>query len=376
MMSTQLYSPVDSASLAAVLDGWKQQCPQMAVLVLLPEAEKGRVEAIQQLCTERGIVLMGAIFPALVVQNQFVTQGAWLMRFDQAPTFMLADNLKGVGFNRLSEWVGAVTSNGQTPHQVFFIIDSMVPNIATMLNVLHHSCHHKPQYLGVNAGSETFTPMPCLFDNSRCVGDALLAVCLDATPSSVRHAYPVSKSVMRASAAEGNRIVEIDGRPAFDVYSEVIAREYQVQLTRDNFYQYAVHYPFGVVTALDVHVRIPVGLGDDLSIVCVGEIGKGAYLRLLKAPANLDASDCVSEIVEDLQLESTAQGAGRSLLTFYCAGRRMHFGEQAEHELERLRRQTGVAQLGGALSLGEIGTEEDVHTPNFHNAALVCLLPQ
>ena len=61
------------------------------------------------------------------------------------------------------------------------------------------------------------------------------------------------------------------------------------------------------------------------------------------------------------------------LLTFYCAGRRMHFGAAASDELGRLAATTGVGALAGALSLGEITTSAEFGIPEFHNAAIVCL---
>jgi len=60
------------------------------------------------------------------------------------------------------------------------------------------------------------------------------------------------------------------------------------------------------------------------------------------------------------------------LLTFYCAGRRMHLGQAAESELAALHAETGVAEMAGALSLGEIGSTVRWGYPMFHNATLVC----
>ena len=41
-------------------------------------------------------------------------------------------------------------------------------------------------------------------------------------------------------------------------------------------------------------------------------------------------------------------------------------------ELAALQTQTGAAALGGALSLGEIGSTSTWGYPMFHNATLVC----
>ena len=61
------------------------------------------------------------------------------------------------------------------------------------------------------------------------------------------------------------------------------------------------------------------------------------------------------------------------MLTFYCAGRRLHLGrDAAANELRSLSaRMAGGRQLG-ALSLGEIGSLRVAGYPMFHNATLVC----
>ena len=91
---------------------------------------------------------------------------------------------------------------------------------------------------------------------------------------------------------------------------------------------------------------------------------------LLKAPT-ADAGQCISHLADGL---AAVNGSlrNRALLTFYCAGRRMHLGDGALQEVSELVRRTGVATLSGALSLGEIGSTHAGAYPLFHNATLVC----
>lgn len=166
--------------------------------------------------------------------------------------------------------------------------------------------------------------MPCLFDNDQVIGDGVLGLVLPEQVSTSAHGYPVAKSLMQATSTVGNRIELIDGRPAMDVYRDVIAAEFGIALTPENFYDYAVHFPFGVVSALDVMVRIPVGFDPDGSIYCVGEVPNQAILRLLRAPG-AESNGCIDILAGALPSRNERDW----LLTFYCAGRRMHFGAAA-----------------------------------------------
>lgn len=373
------YIELDAVSIERVLHDWSSDTPVGGILALLPEAGKAQLPLLQASCRKRGIALVGAIFPALVRQQQFVTQGAWLLRFDaMPPCFLLADINAGdsTGVERVVAAVRAgvpAPPAGAPKPTLFMIFDSMVPNIASLLDGIYLELSNRVDYAGVNAGSETFQPMPCLFDSERVVGNGVLGLLLPGNTAAVlEHGFVRPERAMSATATEGNRIAMIDWRPAFDVYQEIIKAEYGIDLTPENFYQHAVHFPFGILRANgEVVVRIPVALTEDGSLYCVGEIPENSVLVLLKAPA-AGGNGCIGHLVDKLQNENGAQ-YGKGLLTFYCAGRRMHLGAAAESELEAIHAGTGVGEMAGALSLGEIGSTVRWGYPMFHNATLVCI---
>lgn len=377
MFSSQKFCPIDAEILANVLSEWQTLGPEMGIFILLPEAEKAAISTLQTLCRKEKIPMLGAVFPALVTDSGFVTTGAWLLRFDRMPPWFLLADLGEPGAEALvanvETLLKAKTTEGPMP-QLFMIFDGMIPNVSTHLYMLSRPLKSKLTMGGVNAGSETFEPMPCLFSSETVVSNGVLGMLLpQETRLVVRHGYPVSKKLMSATSGKGNRIDSIDGRPAFNVYQDVMKTEYGITLTRENFYEYAVHFPFGVVTALDVLVRIPVGFNDDGSLFCVGEVPSHSALRLLKAPA-FEASSCVGEL-SDLLAGTNNETHDQPLLTFYCAGRRMHFGEAAEKETVQLKSRTKAAKLFGALSLGEFDQDRSFGFPSFHNAAIVCIAP-
>lgn len=356
----------DWSTLATTLAGWRDAHPGLGVMALLPEREADQLPALQAACRELGITLFGGIFPALIVDNRFCEQGVQLLRFDRCPLWSL--NPAANAPAALAELVDRASNDLPPVPTLFLVFDGMLPNIGSLLVDLFGRINTAAHYAGINAGSERFQPMPCLFDSERTLQNAVLGV-LTAKPPVVRHGYPVSKSLMRATATTGNRIDHLDGRSPFEVYSEVIRREFGVELTRENFYDYAVHYPFGEISTLNVLVRIPVGVEADGTLHCVGEIPPNSMLKLLRAPA-LAESHCVEQLIAGLG-QPGAAGTGE-LLTFYCAGRRMHLGPDAERELAQLHAASGASRLIGALSLGEIDSDPELGIPQFHNAALVC----
>lgn len=365
-------------SIEHALSGYPPGTAGAGVVALLPEAEKAQLPLLQEACRRYRLALAGGIFPALIEHQHFSTQGAWLLYFDCMPAVFLRPVDSSDPQSSVAGIVAAVRDGLQAcPPEtekptLFLIFDGMLPNIASLLDGLYLELANRVEYAGVNAGSENFQPMPCLFDESQVLSDGVLGLLLPVAMAPVlEHGFARPKQAMSATSTDGNRIAMIDWRPAFDVYQEIIKAQYGIALTRENFYEYAVHFPFGILRAGgDVVVRIPVALADDGSLYCAGEIPENAMLVLLQAPA-AGENGGIQRLADKLR---SVHGAlpGTQLLTFYCAGRRMHLGQDAEKELAELVATTGVEELAGALSLGEIGSTVRWGYPMFHNATLVC----
>jgi hypothetical protein len=255
---------------------------------------------------------------------------------------------------------------------LFMLFDAMVPNIGTLLDQLYLQLANRVHYAGANAGSETFKPLACLFDNQRLVNNGVLMVLLSEHKGAIlEHGYHAPPQTVYATSTAGNCISQIDWQPAFEVYQELVQSHYGVQITPENFYENAVHFPFGIVRANHhVVVRIPVMLTTDGALFCVGEVAPNSVLTLLKSPT-VDTHETLSVLTKGLTAMN-GDSAASELLLFYCAGRRMHLGiEKATTELQEFEQRTRASQVAGALSLGEVGGSTLHGYPLFHNATLV-----
>jgi hypothetical protein len=373
----QYFPGLDAAPIGALLDSWRGVFPQMGVLALLPEAEKGGPEKLQSVCAQRQVPLAGAVFPALVESGEFRTNGVWLLRFDTMPFVAMHGDLPhdAAGAAQAAAEIGneiRAQINDDAQVTLFLLFDALVPNISTLLDELYLQLANRVHYVGANAGSETFQPMPCLFDNVRIIQNGVILMLLRPHRGAMlAHGYAAPPKMISATSTEGNRIRQIDWRPAFEVYQELVRAQFGVDVTRENFYQHAVHFPFGIIRANhEVLVRIPVALEEDGSVFCVGEVPANAVLTLLEAP-KVDSPHTLQALVQGLtQLNGDLRDS--ELLLFYCAGRRMHLGVDAgTNELHQFTDATRAARISGALSLGEIGSSLQWGYPLFHNATLV-----
>jgi hypothetical protein len=334
-------------------------------LALVAERSTAMVPALQASARAASVALVGGVFPRIIRGGAFHDTGALLLGLAEMPPAVLLPDLRDgeratAAITALvEEHAGAGGEDG-----LFFLFDAMVPTIASFLDGVYAEIGDQVGYVGANAGSETFQPLPCLFDAERVFGGGALVLVLRAPgPAVLDHGYRVGERSVTATSGVGNVITHIDHRPALQVYQELLREQYGVSVTRESFYEHAVHFPLGILRADgEPLVRIPVGLDAQGAIACVGELPANALLAVLQAvPRGSTGS-----------VAAVAAGAGdaEALLLFYCAGRRMHLLDAADQELSSLAGRLAPRPVHGALSLGEIGCTAAGY-PLFHNATLL-----
>jgi hypothetical protein len=380
-MNAPWHSPLDSGLLEVQLRQWQSSHPGQQLLALVAESDQQQLPVLQTCCLHLGIALAGGIFPRLLDGQGFLPGGAWLLPHASPANAALL----GINTGR-----GAATAARQMADQVqhmlqqwpatqgkptlFMLFDAMLPDVASILDELYLLLADQVYYGGVNAGSESFQPMPCLFDQHHTIGHGVLCLLLPSSANPViAHGYAAPPQTTCATATAGNRIFQIDWRPAFDSYRQMVQEQYGAALTRENFYSFGVHFPLGVVLAnQQVLIRVPVALEDDGSVFCVGEVPENALLIMLQAPPE-PGTECVDSIVADLR-QRHGDISQQALVSFYCAGRSMHFGQAALQEISHLQASSAAAPLVGALTLGEIASLQEWGYPLFHNASILCSL--
>lgn len=332
-------------------------------LVFVPEAHKEWAAKIAESFQRAERPLAGAIFPEVIWDGAFRSDGVLLVPLGSSSEVRAMRST-----DALDEWTDAVAGAAEelSGATLLLLFDAMIPNLATVLATVHRAVGDRATCFGANAGSETFQPMPCLFDADGVFEGGGLGVLLPtAARGALLHGYRKNQDAQTATATTGNCVETIAWRPAREAYADLMRDGFGVELTAENFYEHAVNYPFGIpLGSGEVLVRIPVAISDDGGLFCVGEIAENALLTVLDGTANTE------QVPEELAQRVAGEG---TQTLFYCAGRRMQRGvDGATAEIGRFGDALGTAAVG-ALSLGEIGSVEPNGYPHFHNAALVAL---
>jgi serine/threonine-protein kinase len=185
----------------------------------------------------------------------------------------------------------------------------------------------------------------------------------------VAHGLAPSTGRMRVTRAKGNRIYEIDRRPAFEVYREYARTKFGIDLVADKAAPFLVQNELGIYyfDALR-NARAALRVESDWSLVCAGNVPEGASVCILTGDTDSmiqAARRAASEAAEQLE-GSPAAG----VLVFDCVCREAMLGPAFDREINAIAQVFPQAPIAGFLTYGEIARARG-RLEGWHNATVV-----
>jgi methyl-accepting chemotaxis protein len=188
----------------------------------------------------------------------------------------------------------------------------------------------------------------------------------------VAHGYEPITGPMVVTRAEGNHVFEIDGRPAWQVWSEkTSAQAAAVGLVPTNDGRYLFRFPGALQRKKGYKLRaiLSIDVADDSLTFATG-VPTGTVLCIAEGDplAQLGSARRAAEIARSRLDGRAAAGA----LVFDCVVRKLVLGSDFGAAVHMISQALGDVPLAGFDSYGEIALEEgDVSA--FHNATSVVL---
>lgn len=333
------------------------------VLVLAASEGMADGDALDTVAREVTTPVFGGIFPGILYAGERYDEGAVVAGLPVEPTTTVVTGLSDPDRDIRSQLSANVATPGETTAFVF--VDGYAERVGVFVERLFESYGVECRFLGGGAGSLTAEDTPCIVTDEGVLSDAaVLATLPAATTLGVRHGWQEVDGPFRVNDADGATLSMLADGTAFDVYRRVVEADAGRRLTRENFFDVAKSYPFGISRLHEEKiVRDPFKVSDGGSITCFGDVPEGEYLHVLKGrPESLvdAARGATSDAVSDAD-EGT-------LTAFDCISRALYLEDSFEAELDAIGGPSDPAW--GALTIGEIANGEGGHL-QFYNKTVV-----
>ena len=328
---------------------------EQGIVVLLADHPSLDLEAVTDRLRRMERPFMGGVFPGLLWDGELHHSGAVLLSVSFRHPPLLIRDVDDAPLDDLLESyaTGAGESDGAT---VFLLLDGLASNISRLLSAIYNRFGNGYAYLGAGAGSRTLTPKPCLLTPEGVVENAAILTLWDCpTRIGVRHGWqPVGDPVLCTGAVDC-LVQKLNWHDAYETYRSVIREHSDQLLGKENFFDIAKSYPFGIFREdQEPVVRDPIAVQDD-GIRCVGEVPENALLQILHGTP----SQLVQAAAEAAQA-SYREGSAGPYLVVDCVSRSIFLDQRFDRELAAIQRVLSsekAAPWGGVLSIGEIALD-------------------
>ncbi len=320
-------------------------------LLLIAEQSSVSIAALIKKANEKNIQVAGGIFPRIISNNKHYDEGIILKHFPSqvAPVF-----LPGIGKGNLD----LELPNFDPGYRSCLVwVDGLMDNIPRLLERLYEKYWDQMHFVGGGCGSLTLRQKPCLFTNEGfCQDGAILIPLSSGASSGVTHGWQKVAGPFVANKTEANKIIELNWRPAYEVYKEVVESHSQHRFEEGDFFSVSKGFPFGIKKeGQEVIVRDPIAVDSRGVLTCVGHVSRNVSLYVLKGEA-----DHLIESAAVAARKATSQGPYDDCLLIDCISRMLYLEDQFEAELNalggELKKSGSVSEVEGALTLGEISS--------------------
>ena len=312
------------------------------------------------------------------VQEQAVS--VLVLRSDQA-TFVpvkitgIGADMRGAG----RKFAEAMKAHGDTPKMAFLFSDALAGNGTELVRGILEVMGSTFPLGGGAAGDDLNFKKTWQFFNNEALTDAVVGFGIAGNlPIEVGadHGWQAIGNARIATKAQGTKLIELDGKPAFQIYQEYFgdrAGDFKKALSLA-----AVSYPLGMKSkgsGEQIMIRVPLVVGDDGSITCGAEIIPGSEIYLMIgtiAGVLLSAEQTAKSL-----MGTTASASKRVIFVSDCVARKILLGEHGQGEIALLKAAGGPhAVIFGFYSYGQIAPlkppAQDIGTcdPGFYEQSI------
>ncbi|MGD2092565.1 MAG: FIST N-terminal domain-containing protein [Candidatus Aminicenantes bacterium] len=339
-----------------------------SLFILSCDANNFTPDTIDPLLKEIPIPLFGGIFPQIIHEKEKMDKGTIVVGINSAMDTHIIPGLSDKDMDYEAMIDKEVPEIG-TIQTIFVFVDGLAQRIGSFISSLYNIFGAELNYVGGGAGSLSMKQKPCLFTNDGLIKDsAVLAILNLKSGVGVSHGYSSVGGPFKATETEQNSVKSLDWRPALEVYKEFIQAHSRKVLNEETFFEIAPTYPFGITKmGTERVVRDPVMMGENQSIICVGEVPQGSFLDIMEG----DESSLIAAAGKALALSKEAfQRQKEKTLTIFmdCISRVLFLKTRFAEELKSVYEDG--QPLVGACTIGEIAAGSGGYL-EFHNKTAV-----
>lgn len=266
--------------------------------------------------------------------------------------------------------------SGPIPYRSALVLtDALAGYAQALLEELTLATAGQYQFFGGGAGDNAQFQRTVVFHGTEVLTDAAVALeILSPRPLGigVSHGWVPASEAFRVTAAEGLRLIGLNGLPAAEAF-EAHADRLGQKLDRQAPVPFFLNNILGVDAGAGYRLRVPLAIDAAGAVLCAAEVPVGSRVHIMRSSAGSAAA--AARQAAAAALAGLGGHAPQAALFFDCVATRLRLGEHFAAELDAVKERIAGIALIGCNTHGQIARANG-QFEGFHNCtAVVCLLP-
>ncbi|MEA1981240.1 MAG: FIST C-terminal domain-containing protein [candidate division Zixibacteria bacterium] len=369
-MKINYYKQPEIKALQKQLSSLEDDDTVHGILLLACDANNYSPEKLDIILTSFTKPIFGGVFPGIIFNDHRYETGFIVMACDWSPSLSLIENLSSSETDFDGELIKLAKKYSDT-NTMFIFIDGFAERVGAFIESIFSIFGLENNYIGGGAGSLSLKQKPCIITNEGLKQDCAI-ICGTTIKSGigVKHGWETIAGPYKVTSADKTIINELDNKPAFEVYKEAVDKYTGQSIGQDNFFDIAKGCPFGIekIDAEKV-VRDPLFLGENSSLICVGEVETGSFVNILSG--NKESLIQAAGQAVTMAMQSMEGDPEHFIFFIDCISRVLFLENDFEQEIATVYSKSKNLPVFGALTIGEIANNGKDYLEFYNKTSVI-----
>ena len=325
-----------------------------AIVLISDRIKDNFIDDYLELINDNKVEVYGGVFPSLIYGSQLYNDGFIIIAMpDILNASLLPLDLNPKDLNKRINELKASSQNNKV-QSIFTLISAFGTDKTIFLKSLYNAFGNTVNYFGAGCGSITEKRgLEILSNQGYASNSGLILELKSKLEINYAHGWKSSDNIYKVTECVGNEIISINWEPAFKVYQQIIASEYNLNINKTNFFEVAKQFPLGMLRLdSELIIRDPYGITKREGILVVDKIEEGEFIKIM-----FGTSEGLLNSTKAIRINKN-----QNAICFNCISRKLFHQENISSELNKI----APNNLIGAFSIGEIVNHGDSYLEMFN----------
>lgn len=360
--------PQNITSLKSHLFNYENDKNVKSVLFFMADEQHYNESELNPILNKISKPIIGGIFPEIIFKSNRQFTGVLLipLQFElNTQLIKLSNSAESI----LKQLKTTQQNSIDSSSSLFVFYDALSDNKSRFIENLFNFFGVNPTYIGGGAGSLSFNSFPCIINNYGLHKNAaVIGWTSNKIAIGAAHGWESISTPLKVTKTFKNEIIDINWKPAFETYKEIVELHSNKKFNNTNFFKIAKSYPLGI-SKIDAEkvVRDPYKTFKN-KLYLIDIIHEGEYIEIMNGNTKSLLQSALT--ATEKAFSNSDKSQIKTTFCLDCISRALYMQDSFDMELNVVEKK---APTSGILSIGEIANSGESVLEIFNKTIVIAI---